>query len=210
MLSRVTLIFGVAATVMQFPTRIILLNWDAFDGDGASEDSRFVRSGFLVFLRACAFAASFPRCFFLLTGSYAMAGSKRVSFILFAWWFFSILYDLICAWRDNFVTTSARRRYRALSLQLAVNSEAAVKARTLNTLNIIEEEAEYRFCVALTTEIVIVLACSGLLPGFRPLTLGPGILSSPTLLFKAVEASGHSLFLAAFLPALASRLSYEK
>ena len=90
-----------------------------------------------------------------------------------------------------------------------MNSESALKAQTLNTLSIIEEEAESRLCVALTTGVVIVLACFGLLPGFRPLTLGPGVFSSPTLLFKAVEASGHSLFLAAFLPALASRLSYD-
>ena len=177
-------------------------------------------------IHACALAVSLPRVLVILLKNDESVGSaasndESMSVALAAWWLLGVTFDAARAWNDGRAIASARRRFlaalNAAQEQTASSSELQppsleLRTRSLLALSSLGEAATERLRLNSVLLFVIILACGGVLPGFLPLNFSYSNLfffansstSSSSDIMSALNANGHALFLATFVPVLAT------
>ena len=180
-------------------------------------------------IHACALAVSLPRVLviLLLKKNESVGAAKRseeddesLSVALAAWWLLGVTFDAARAWNDGRAIATARRRFLA-ALNNAAQEQTSSdvlrerimvgKTRSLLALSSLGEAATERLRLHAVLLFVIILACGGVLPGFLPFNFFysnflfiDSASGSGSGLVSALNANGHALFLATFVPVLAT------
>jgi hypothetical protein len=153
---------------------------------------------------------------------------ESLSVALAAWWLLGVTFDAARTWNDGRAIDTARRRFLAAlnaaqeqtSSDVLLEHTMAGKTRSLLALSSLGEAATERLRLNAVLLFVIILACGGVLPGFLPFNFfysnflfidstsgsGSGGGGSGGLV-SALNANGHALFLATFVPVLATYIS---